>query len=154
MCYNTFIGSLVKGEIDLKKANAKKWVIIVLVSVAAAALLIPNLIYRMNEKLVEQEMIVEDVDISGIAEKTFTGSYMSGQMSADVEVTVINGQYTEILLTDYAGINPTRARQVADAIVQYQTITPNDGNIGTQYTDKIVQKAVYYAIRYSLSGNA
>ncbi len=138
----------------MKKINAKKWLVMLLVSVAAAALLIPGMIYRMNEKLVEQEMIVEDVDISGIAEKTFTGSYMSGQMSADVEVTVVNGQYTEILLTDYAGINPTRARQVADAIVRCQTITPNEGDIGTQYTDKIVQKAVYYAIRYSLSGNA
>lgn len=138
----------------MKRFNPKKWLIILLISVAASALLIPNMIYRMNEKLVEQEMIVEDVDISGIAEKTFTGSYMSGQMSADVEVTVINGQYTEIRLTDYAGINPTRARKVADAIVQYQTITPNEGDIGTQYTDKIVQKAVYYAIRYSLSGNA
>ena len=136
----------------MKNWHAKQWLIILLVSVAAAALLIPGMIYRMNQKLVEQDLIVEDLDVSGIADKTFTGSYMSGQMSADVEVTIVNGQYTEVLVTKTSGINPARARKVADAIVQYQTLTPTVGDIGTQYTDKIVQKAVYYAIRYSMSG--
>lgn len=136
----------------MKKWHAKQWLIILLVSVAAAALLIPGMIYRMNQKLVEQDLIVEDLDVSGVADKTFTGSYMSGQMSADVEVTIVNGQYTEVLVTKTSGINPARARKVADAIVQYQTLTPTVGDIGTQYTDKIVQKAVYYAIRYSMSG--
>lgn len=137
----------------MKQKKIKKIVIVVLISVVLSALLIPNMIYRMNEKLVEQDMIVEDIDVSYITEKTLTGSYSTAHMSAAVEVTVINGQYTEITLTDFSGINPSRAQYVADAIVKYQTLTPEDGDIGTQFTDKIVQKAVYYAVRYNYSAS-
>lgn len=128
-----------------------KMAVILLVSAALALLLIPGMIYRANEKLVEQEAVVEDPDISYIAEKTLTGSYQSGHMSATVEVTIVNGQYTDIRLTDSAGINPSRARQVSDAILAYQTLTPEYDDIGTQYTDIIVQKAIYYAVRYNYS---
>lgn len=111
------------------------------------------MIYRINEGLVEQDATVEDVDVSGISEKTFTGSYSSGHMYANVEVTVINGQYTDIRLTDYSGINPSRADKVIESIVRNQTITPDEGDIGEQFTDIIVQKAVYYAIRYNYSAD-
>ncbi|MDD6395976.1 MAG: hypothetical protein ACI4IJ_06230 [Acutalibacteraceae bacterium] len=121
---------------------------IVAVSIIAAALIIPNAIYRMNENLVEQEIVVEDIDISSLSDDIYTGSYQSGHMSADVEVTIENGMYSSIVLTDYAGINPSRANKVINAIIEQQTITPNQGDIGTQFTDKIVQKAIYYAIRY------
>ena len=111
-------------------------------------LIIPNFIYRMNESLVEQEVIVEDIDISSLSDNTYSGSYQSGHMSADVEVTIESGMYTSIVLTDYAGINPSRANEVINAIISHQTITPDEGDIGTQFTDKILQKAVYYAIMY------
>lgn len=137
----------------MKQKKLKKILIAVLVSVVLSALLIPNMIYRMNEKLVEQDMIVEDIDVSFISEKTFNGSYSTAHMSAAVEVTVVNGQYTDITLTGYSGINPSRAQYVADAIVRYQTLTPEDGDIGTQFTDKIVQKAVYYAVVYNYSAS-
>lgn len=135
----------------MKKKRITKMVVILLISVAAALLIIPNMVYRMNEKLVEQETVMDDLDISYISEKTLTGSYQSGHMSADVEVTIVNGQYADITLTDYAGINPSRAQQVIDAILEYQTLLPEEGDIGTQYTDIIIQKAVYYAIRYNYS---
>ena len=48
---------------------------IVAVSVVLSLLIIPKMIYRINEGLVEQEAVVEDLDVSGFAEKTFTGSY-------------------------------------------------------------------------------
>lgn len=133
----------------MNKKQVKKLIVICLISIVAAILIIPNIVYRMNEKLVEQDTLVEDIDISALSDNTFTGSYQSGQMSADVQVTIENGQYTSIILTDYAGINPTRAQKVVESIITNQTITPNDGDIGTQFTDKIVQKAVYYAIRYN-----
>lgn len=122
--------------------------VIAAVSIIAAALIIPNFIYRMNESLVEQEVIVEDIDISSLSDNTYSGSYQSGHMSADVEVTIESGMYTSIVLTDYAGINPSRANEVINAIISHQTITPDEGDIGTQFTDKILQKAVYYAIMY------
>ena len=130
-----------------------KIVIILLISVVAAALIIPKMIYRINEGLVEQEAVVDDLDVSGFSEKTFTGSYSSGHMYANVEVTVVNGQYTEIRLTGYSGINPARANQVTESIIRNQTLTPEEGDIGEQFTDKIVQKAVYYAIRYNYSAD-
>lgn len=136
---------------NLKKKRIRKIAVIIIVSIAAAMLIIPNMIYRINEKLVEQETIVEDLDISYISEKTLSGSYQSGHMSAGVEVTIVNGQYVDITLTDYAGINPSRARKVINAIMEYQTLTPEFEDIGTQYTDIIVQKAIYYAIRYNYS---
>ncbi len=132
----------------MKKKKLVTIAVIAVVSILAAALLIPNIIYRMNEGLVEQEIIVEDIDISILSDDTYTGSYQSGHMSADVEVTIENGQYTSIILTKYSGINPSRAHKVIDSIIKYQTITPDNGDIGTQFTDKIVQKAIYYAIRY------
>lgn len=138
-----------RSDKTMNKKRVKKLGIICLISIVAAILIIPNIVYRMNEKLVEQDTVVEDIDISVLSDNTFTGSYQSGQMSADVQVTIENGQYTAIILTDYAGINPTRAQKVIESIVENQTITPDDGDIGTQFTDKIVQKAVYYAIRYN-----
>lgn len=135
----------------MKKKRITKIVVILLISVAAALLIIPNMVYRINEKLVEQETVMEDLDISYITEKTLTGSYQSGHMSADVEVTIVNGQYADITLTDYAGINPSRAQKVIDAILEYQTLLPEEGDIGTQYTDIIIQKAIYYAVRYNYS---
>lgn len=133
----------------MNKKQIKKWIVIFLISIVAAILVIPNIIYRMNEKLVENEIMVEDIDISSIKDNTLTGSYKSGHMSADVEVTIENGQYTSITLTDYVGINPARAQKVTESIITHQTITPDDGDIGTQFTDKIIQKAVYYSIKYN-----
>lgn len=135
----------------MDKKRIGKIIGIFLVSLIAALLLIPKMVYRANETLVEQEAVVEDLDISWISEKTLTGSYQSAHMSAAVEVTIVNGQYTDITLTDYAGINPSRARKVINAILTYQTLTPEYEDIGTQYTDIIVQKAIYYAVRYNYS---
>ena len=134
---------------DIKKI--RKTLIIVLISAVAAALIIPKMIYRINEGLVEQDAVVEDLDVSGFAEKTFTGSYASGHMYANVEVTIVNGQYTDITLTGYSGINPSRADKVIMSIIRNQTLTPDEGDIGEQFTDIIVQKAIYYAIRYNYS---
>ena len=133
------------------KRKIRKILLILAASALAAAFLIPMMVYRVNEGLVEQDATVEDVDVSGVSEKTFTGSYSSGHMYADVEVTVVNGQYTDIQLTVYSGINPSRAAQVIDAIIRHQTLTPDEGDIGEQFTDIIVQKAIYYAIRYNYS---
>lgn len=134
---------------DIKKI--RKYLIIVLISAVAAALIIPKMIYRINEGLVEQDAVVEDLDVSGFSEKTFTGSYASGHMYANVEVTIVNGQYTDITLTGYSGINPSRADKVIMSIIRNQTLTPDEGDIGEQFTDIIVQKAIYYAIRYNYS---
>ena len=134
-----------------KKKKYIKIAALLAVSAVAALLLIPRMVYRANQRLVEQEAMVEDIDVSFIAEKTLTGSYSTAQMSASVEVTIVNGQYESITLTDSSGINPTRARKVIQAILTYQTLTPEVGDIGTQYTDIIVQKAIYYAIRYNYS---
>ena len=137
------------GKIDGGKI--KKWVLIVLVSALIAAFVIPKMVYRINEGLVEQEATVEDIDISGFSEKTFTGSYSSGHMYVNVEVTVVNGQYESITMTAYSGINPSRAQKVIDSIIRNQTITPDEGDIGEQFTDIMVQKAIYYALRYNYS---
>lgn len=170
MCYNEKNGNILPTErvsrLSKKKRAQKaqeealrlskrkkymKYAVLLLISAVAALLIIPRMVYRANQRLVEQEALVEDIDVSFIAEKTLTGSYSTAQMSASVEVTIVNGQYESITLTDSSGINPARARQVIQAILTYQTLTPEVGDIGTQYTDIIVQKAVYYAIRYNYS---
>lgn len=133
------------------KKKLRKLIIIVLISAVCAGLVIPKMIYRINEGLVEQDATVEDIDVSGFSDKTFTGSYASGHMYANVEVTVVNGQYTEIRLTGYSGINPARAEKVIASIMRHQTLTPLEGDIGEQFTDIIIQKAIYYAVRYNYS---
>ena len=143
-----------KKKKDKKTFDKKKFgkiIAILVISVLAAAFIIPKMIYRINEGLVEQDATVEDIDISGFTEKTFTGSYSSGHMYANVEVTVVNGQYTEIRMTDYSGINPSRANKVIESIIRHQTLTPDEGDIGEKFTDIMVQKAIYYAIRYNYS---
>jgi hypothetical protein len=159
VCYNTLLYSdeeafFLKKKKNKKEASKKKlgkFIAIFVISALAAAFIIPKMIYRINEGLVEQDATVEDIDVSGFSEKTFTGSYSSGHMYANVEVTVVNGQYTEIILTDYSGINPSRADKVIESIIRRQTLTPDEGDIGEQFTDIIVQKAVYYAVRYNYS---
>ncbi len=140
-----------KNDKKTDKRKIRKIAVIFIISALAAALIIPKMIYRINEGLVESEAAVEDIDVSGFAEKTFTGSYASGHMYANVEVTIVNGQYTEIILTGYSGINPTRANKVIESIIRNQTITPDEEDIGQQFTDIMVQKAIYYAIRYNYS---
>ena len=140
-----------KEKKPAKKRRYGKWIAIVIISVLAAAFIIPKMIYRINEGLVEQDATMEDIDISAFSEKTFSGSYSSGHMYANVDVTVVNGMYTEIKLTDYSGINPSRADNVIESIIRRQTLTPDEGDIGEQFTDIIVQKAVYYAVRYNYS---
>ncbi|MBQ1441282.1 MAG: hypothetical protein IIZ08_05110 [Clostridia bacterium] len=140
-----------KNDKKTDKRKIRKIAVILIISALAAALIIPKMIYRINEGLVESEAAVEDIDVSGFAEKTFTGSYASGHMYANVEVTIVNGQYTEIILTGYSGINPTRANKVIESIIRNQTITPDEEDIGQQFTDIMVQKAIYYAIRYNYS---
>jgi uncharacterized protein with FMN-binding domain len=142
---------LKKNDKKTDKRKIRKIAVIFIISALAAALIIPKMIYRINEGLVESEAAVEDIDVSGFAEKTFTGSYASGHMYANVEVTIVNGQYTEIILTGYSGINPTRANKVIESIIRNQTITPDEEDIGQQFTDIMVQKAIYYAIRYNYS---
>ena len=134
--------------------RVRKILMILLISVAATALIIPKMIYRINEGLIEQDAVVDDLDVSGFSEKTFTGSYSSGHMYANVEVTVVNGQYTEIHLTGYSGINPARAEKVIESIIRNQTLLPEEGDIGRQFTDIMVQKAIYYAIRYNYSADS
>jgi hypothetical protein len=138
-------------KIKIDGGKVKKILLIMAVSAVIAAFVIPKMIYRINEGLVEQEATVEDIDISAFSEKTFTGSYSSGHMYVNVEVTVVNGQYTDIVMTGYSGINPSRAEKVINSIIRHQTITPDDGDIGEQFTDIMVQKAIYYSIMYNYS---
>ena len=151
---NSVLKKKKQGKKAIDKKKVRKILVILMISVAAAALIIPKMIYRINEGLVEQDAIVEDLDVSGFSEKTFTGSYSSGHMYANVEVTVVNGQYTDIKLTGYSGINPARGEEVIESIIRHQTLIPDEGDIGEQYTDIIVQKAIYYAIRYNYSADS
>ena len=110
-----------KNDKKTDKRKIRKIAVIFIISALAAALIIPKMIYRINEGLVESEAAVEDID------------------------------YTEIILTGYSGINPTRANKVIESIIRNQTITPDEEDIGQQFTDIMVQKAIYYAIRYNYS---
>lgn len=130
----------------MKKHRKLTYILFVLAaSLILSAFMIPRMIININESLV-MGLTINDVDLSEHEDAVYRGTYTSSHMSCTAEVTVISGQITDIALSDCSGISMTRAQQITQKIITYQLLNIPEASVGTEVTDKIVLKAVEYAL--------
>lgn len=127
-----------------KKSGLNFW-FIVIASVVLAAIILLKGITTINQQLAF-ELAVGEVDIIGVSDGVYSGTYDSGQLAATVDVAIQSGGIHAIRLSSFTGIDKERANEVFEKIVAAQKINVKDGDVGTQYTDKVIQCAVYNAL--------
>lgn len=128
-----------------KKKNGLNFWFIVIASVVLAAIILLKGITTINQQLAF-ELAVGEVDITGVSDGVYSGTYDSGQLAATVDVAIQSGSIHAIRLSSFTGIDKARANEVFEKIVAAQKIDIKDDDVGTQYTDKVVQCAVYNAL--------
>ena len=77
--------------------------VVVLLAVVLVALLL-FLRAALDYKGTVEAITIQEVDLSQVADGTYTGSCDAGLVSAQVAVTVEDGAITEVTLTDYHSI--------------------------------------------------
>lgn len=141
------------GRNSAEKANRRKRRTIYIVSVVAVSILLacvilPRMLFAVNEMLVH-ELRIEETDITDYQDGVYTAQYTNAHMSATVSVTIISGKMNSITLDDFTGIDPARANVIFERVIYYQmlNIPPEDtAEILTQTTDFIILKAIETAL--------
>ena len=116
--------------------------VVVLLAVVLVALL---LFLRADYKGTVEAITIQEVDLSQVADGTYTGSCDAGLVSAQVAVTVEEGAITEVSLTDYHSILGRGAEAIPGEIVAQQRIGV-DAVSGATDSSTVIQKAVENAL--------
>ena len=95
--------------------------VVVLLAVVLVALLL-FLRAALDYKGTVEAITIQEVDLSQVADGTYTGSCDAGLVSAQVAVTVEDGAITEVSLTDYHSILGRGAEAIPGEIVAQQRI--------------------------------
>ena len=146
-------------RVDAAKERKKKkrtvYIIAVLaVSILLACMIIPSMLFTINEMLV-YELTINETDISDHDDGVYTAAYTSSHMSATVSVTIMSGRMTAITLDDFTGIDVSRANEIFERVIYYQMLnipSEDSADVFSQSTDYIVLKAIEYAISGSTDG--
>lgn len=95
------------------------------------------------EKL--QALHIANVDISEIEDGTYTGSYGSFPLAAEVKVTVENHMITGIVLTKHTSGRGAKAETIPDKVIEAQALDI-DAVSGATYSSKVILKAIENAL--------
>lgn len=137
------------GCVTPKKKKRTIYIMAVLaVSILLACVLIPSVIYTINEMLV-YELSINETDITDYEDGIYTGTYTSAHMSATVSVTVVSGKMTAISLDSFTGIDTSRANEIFARVVYYQMLnipSADSADVFSEATDYIVLKAIETAL--------
>lgn len=118
--------------------------VVVLLAVVLVALLL-FLRAALDYKGTVESITIQEVDLSQVADGTYTGSCDAGLVSAQVAVTVEDGAITEVSLTDYHSILGRGAETIPGEIVAQQRIGV-DAVSGATDSSTVIQKAVENAL--------
>ena len=118
--------------------------VVVLLAVVLVALLL-FLRAALDYKGTVEAITIQEVDLSQVADGTYTGSCVAGLGSAQVAVTVEDGAITEVSLTDYHSILGRGAEAIPGEIVAQQRIGV-DAVSGATDSSTVIQKAVENAL--------
>lgn len=119
--------------------------------VAALSLLlsffaISAIVDRVNDGLV-MELQTGEIDPMTTEDGTYTGSFSSGDMQAQVTVEVSTGYITDISLNSFSGIDTARAERVFTAVLAAQALDTGIEDVGSHPTDRILLKAIENAFK-------
>lgn len=118
--------------------------VVVLLAVVLVALLL-FLRAALDYKGTVESITIQEVDLSQVADGTYTGACDAGLVSAQVAVTVEDGAITEVTLTDYHSILGRGAEAIPGEIVAQQRIGV-DAVSGATDSSTVIQKAVENAL--------
>lgn len=96
-----------------------------------------------------RETVIQEVDLTRVADGTYTGEYDVGFVYARVEVTVAGGAITDIRILAHKNGRGGPAEAVTGAIVDQQRIGV-DAVTGATNSSTVLKKAVENALRQGL----
>lgn len=96
-----------------------------------------------------RETVIQEVNLSRVADGTYTGEYDVGFVYAKVEVTVAGGAITDVRILEHKNGRGGPAEAVAGAIVHQQRIGV-DAVTGATNSSTVLKKAVENALRQGL----
>ena len=94
-------------------------------------------------KLTDSKIL--NVDISGVANGTYIGSYKVFPITVEVEVTIKNHKITEIKLIKHGNGRGAPAETIPDKVVEAQTLEV-DVVSGATYSSLVILKAIENAL--------
>lgn len=93
-----------------------------------------------------EEQPVNQVFLSEISDGTYHGLYESSLVSAEVDVTVVNQQITEIIITRHDTLFGKDAEVVIDDVLLEQSLDVDDV-AGATYSSKVIKRAIENALQ-------
>lgn len=96
-----------------------------------------------------RETVIQEVDLTRVADGTYTGEYDVGLVYARVEVTVAGGVITDVRILEHKNGRGGPAEAVTGAIVDQQRIGV-DAVTGATNSSTVLKKAVENALRQGL----
>ncbi|NLW89928.1 MAG: FMN-binding protein [Clostridiaceae bacterium] len=93
---------------------------------------------------------IHDVDLSKVSDGVYEGNYETFPVSVTVEVSVKNGEITEIRLIRHINGQGKEAESVIGEVVENQTLQV-DTVSGATYSSKVILLAVEDALKKGLT---
>ena len=118
--------------------------VVLLLAVVLVALLV-FLHAALEYKGAVEALTVQEVDLSQVADGTYTGSCDVGLISAQVEVTVEDGAFTQVTLTAFRSLLGRGAEALPAEMVAQQRIDV-DAVSGATESSTVLKKAVENAL--------
>lgn len=126
--------------------------VIVVVIIAAVITGIVVINHMQADLATLDNVTLTDVDLSAIDDGTYTGSYTSGPVSAEVSVTVADHSITQISLDKHTHGQGASAETIPGDVVTAQSLEI-DGVSGATYSSKVILLAIRDALCRALAGS-
>lgn len=88
---------------------------------------------------------ISEVDLAGLENGVYTGSYKAFPVTAEVRVTINNHRITEIELVEHKNGQGAPAEVIPDRVVEEQTLGVEEVS-GATYSSKVILKAIENAL--------
>jgi uncharacterized protein with FMN-binding domain len=88
---------------------------------------------------------ISEVDLAGLENGVYTGSYKAFPVTAEVRVTINNHRITEIKLVEHKNGQGAPAEVIPDRVVEEQTLGVEEVS-GATYSSKVILKAIENAL--------
>lgn len=128
-------------------------VIVVLVVIVVGGTFAVNMIYDSKKEKVEEALkkqVNVEIDMSKVADGTYTGSSDCEVVQAEVEVTVKDHKITEVKLLRHVTGQGESAEGIVNEMVKQNTYDV-DGVSGATYSSNTIKNAVNVALQKGLS---
>lgn len=128
-----------------------KYGLIVIAIIIVAMVIVFNIAVR-NMKEIMEENPLETVDFSRVKDGVYTGVFDARIVSAEVEVTILEGRMTNVKLLSHNHGKGYGADDILPVVLENQTLEV-DLITGATGSSKVVLKAIENALRKGLDEN-